>query len=138
MRRDQPETPADDAISPIIHRFYPPAQNSARRNMWAGVIACGIIIVVLWGWGMKLQIERISWKRGSDAALTATAQQNWNDAFSAGATASGTAQTSIRAQLHEVVNALIATGSPTSTTSTNTTSTVATSTTTLINTSTPL
>jgi hypothetical protein len=105
--------------SEVIGRFYPKSQTSIRRGMWVGVICIGIIIGVLWGWGIKMQIERTSQHASSDDQLASETKQNWNEAFATEQADAAKSNTSVRDQLRAVVNTITAASAAASTTATS-------------------
>ena len=98
------------------YRMYDPA---ARRLMWIGVTIFSVIIVVLWGWALRLNIAFTSWDDLPEKQFFAATQNSWDTAFKITA---GPISDTDKTKLKELLAALAASSTAT-TTATSTVST---------------
>jgi len=54
---------------------------TAKRWMWGGVGALTAIILVLWGWSMRLQFASFSSAKSPEGALVDKTKADWNKIF---------------------------------------------------------
>ncbi len=104
---------------------YSNYSNEARRFLWAGVLLLTAIIVVLWGWSMKLQFAAINWNSLPEKKLLENNSTDWNKIFAEreAARSEALAKDRVRLLLTEL-NALAASSSSATQTTTTATGTV--------------
>lgn len=103
----------------LIGRFYNSNQNRIQNWLWIGVGVIAAVIAIFWGIGMKIQIENIIGKQGSDTELVNQTEQNWGKAF-ASQQANQVSTTSVRERLNSIVNQIISGASSSVSSSTST------------------
>lgn len=114
-----PSSPAAKKAKPQL--IIKLENNSAKRLMWFNVGLFTVVILILWGWSMKINLSNLNLKKSAEGQLLQRSQAEWdrlfNDTLTAQEQAKKTQQ--IKDNLKQVITALIAS----STTTTTTTST---------------
>lgn len=105
-----------------------PENNSAKRLMWFSVSLFTIVILILWGWSMKINLSNLNFKKTAEGQLLQKSQAEWDRLFNDTQAEQEQAKTTqqIKDNLKQIITALI-TGNTTSTVGTAT-STISTST----------
>ena len=49
--------------------------------MWSGVVVFTLIIVVLWGWSLKLRAAFLNWNDFKESKLVSQTQADWDKLF---------------------------------------------------------
>jgi hypothetical protein len=63
------------------HKFTTSSASSGQHGlMWAGVVSCLLIIVVLSGWALKLKLTSLSWQTSQEKMLLDKTNYSWQKA----------------------------------------------------------
>ncbi len=57
------------------------SERPARRWLWVGVGSFIVMIIVLWGWSVKLRFQSVSWQASQEYALGKNTKAAWNQIF---------------------------------------------------------
>ncbi|OGH69588.1 MAG: hypothetical protein A2754_00320 [Candidatus Magasanikbacteria bacterium RIFCSPHIGHO2_01_FULL_47_8] len=91
---------------------------TAKRWMWVGVGTLATIILVLWGWSMRLQFAFFSSARSPEGVLVDKTKANWNKIFSENKQKQIEGDT-VREQLKNIITQIVTSSTqPTATTTT--------------------
>ena len=66
----RPPTPSQTSYAP-----------AARRWLWVGVSSFATIILLLWGWSMKLELTFLSLAKSPEGELISKTKTDWNKIF---------------------------------------------------------
>ena len=66
---------------PTFKPQYSPALRGAKIWMWCGVGIFALMIIVLWGWAMKIRLDAFSWQKTPESRIVNTAKTDWDKYF---------------------------------------------------------
>lgn len=113
------EIPTPAELKQTISLIRAPSPVSTRW-MWAGVILVSSIIILFWGWSIKLRLTALNWMASPEQNLIEKNKSAWDKIFFDHKEKEKELQ-----QLKEIINRIIATSSTIKTeTATSTTTTI--------------
>ncbi len=78
-------TPAKDALLELKERenslIIKPENAAAKRLMWFSATLFSLMIIILWGWAMKVRLDNLSIKQTPETKLIKQGQQDWDTLF---------------------------------------------------------
>jgi hypothetical protein len=66
---------------PIFKPQYNPTVRSAKFWLWSGVGIFSLMILILWGWAMKIRLDAFSWQKTPEKKIVETAKTDWDTYF---------------------------------------------------------
>lgn len=90
-----------------------PENNSAKRLMWLSVGLFTAVILILWGWAMKINLSNLNFRKSAEGQLLQRSQAEWdrlfNDTMTEQEQVKKTKQ--IKDNLKQIITAIIAASS---------------------------
>lgn len=104
MRRP-PTPPLDHGLAQATASGY---SHTAKKILWLGVATFSLIIVVLWGWSLRLQLSLVHFSKSPEGVLIQKTKTNWDQAFAENKPEETVSPEAVKEELKTILNQLVA------------------------------